>query len=76
MALPILIVGMIIAVIAVALQYFVFFYSPATAILTTVVLSLGAYLVTQRSLRSFEVAMQYNLALDSGEASLFYKEIL
>jgi hypothetical protein len=72
---PIMMMGMAAAAIAVALQYFVIFHSPATVMLSTVVIAAIAYLVTQRSLKSFEVAMQFNLGLDSGEAVPLYREI-
>jgi hypothetical protein len=72
---PEIFVGMLLAAIAVGLQYFVIFYSPLSAILTTIAIGGVACLVTQKSLKAFEIAMQYNLALDSGEAAVYYQEV-
>ncbi|HEY4361929.1 MAG TPA: hypothetical protein VGN17_13210 [Bryobacteraceae bacterium] len=74
-AMPIMFFGFALAGIAVGLQYFLIFHSPATVILATLVIALGTYWVTAGSLKAFAEAMQFHLALDSGEAAAYYKEI-
>ena len=74
-AFPVMVFGFVLAAIFVALQYFLIFHSMTTAIATTLVLALATYFVTGASLKSFAGAMQFNLALDSGEATAYYKEI-
>ena len=74
-AMPIMFFGFALAGIAVGLQYFLIFHSPTTVIVTTLAIVLATYFVTTASLKSFAVAMQYNLGLESGEAAAYYKEI-
>jgi hypothetical protein len=75
LAMPIVVLGFLLAAIAVALQYLLIFRSPATVIGTSLVIVVATYFVTAASLKSFAVAMQFNLALDSGEAAAYYKEV-
>lgn len=61
--------------IAVGLQYFFVFRSPAMVAAVTVVAGAAAYLLTRFSLGALEGAMRYSLGLLSAESGALYKEI-
>jgi hypothetical protein len=73
--LPVMIVGGLVMVIAVGLQYLLVFRSRPAVMIVTFVLGVGAYFLTRSSLGSLEVAIRYNLGLLSTEAGALYKEI-
>ena len=61
--------------LAVGIQHFVLFRSPALVALATAVVSVAAYYLTRSSLRAFEASIRYNLSLLSVESGTLYKEI-
>ena len=72
---PMMIGGAFVVAIAVALQYFLLFRSPAIVLAAAAMLGAAAWFLTRSSLQAFEVAIRYNLGLLSTESSLLYKEI-
>ncbi len=67
--------GLIIAV-AVALQHFLLFRSPAAVAAATLILAGAVVPLTRRSLDSFEGSMRYNLGLESEEVGRLYVEVV
>jgi hypothetical protein len=75
MLLPFLIMGGMGAALAVAVQHFVLFHSPTSALTATAIVVAGTYFLTRSSLRSLSSSMRFNLGLVSGESSFLYKPI-
>ena len=73
--LPLMMLGGIGMAIAVGVQYFLVFRSPAIVAAATVALGAVAYFVTRRSIHAFAASIRYNLGLVSGEAAALYQEI-
>ena len=73
--LPVLVAGGLAMAIAVGVQHFLVFRSPAAVALATAGLGAAAYFLTRSSLNSFEVSIRYNLSLISGETGSLYKEV-
>jgi len=71
----ILMVGAVAIAVAVGIQYFVIFHSPATAAASAVVLGGVAWMATRQAVRGFAEAMRYDLATVSGEAGTLYREV-
>jgi len=63
------------AAIAVGLQYFLLFRSPALVAAASAALGCGAYFLTRRSVDALASRMRFSLGLVSGEAVPFYKEV-
>lgn len=75
MLLPLMFVGGVVMAIAVGLQYFFVFRSPATVAAVTAVAGVAAYFVTRPSLDALAGSMRYSLGQLSAESGTFYKEI-
>ena len=73
--LPMMIGGGIVMAIAVGVQYFLVFRSPALVLLTTAVAGVAAWFLTRSSLGAFEVSIRYHLGLLSAESGTLYQEI-
>jgi hypothetical protein len=73
--LPLMIGGGAVIAVAVALQHFLIFRSPATVALATAYLSVAAYFLTRSSLHAYEVSIRYHLGLLSAETGTLYKEV-
>lgn len=73
--LPLMLAGGLAAVIVVALQYFLVFRSPGTAVMVTAVVGASAYFLTRSLLGTFETSIRYNLALLSAESGTLYREL-
>jgi hypothetical protein len=67
--------GGIVMAIAVGVQYFLVFRSPALVLLTTAVAGVAAWFLTRSSLGAFEVSIRYHLGLLSAESGTLYQEI-
>jgi hypothetical protein len=67
--------GGIVASIAVGVQYWLVFRSPAGVAVSAAALGVAAYFATRASLSTLAVSMRYNLGLVSQEAGKLYKEI-
>jgi hypothetical protein len=63
------------AALAVALQHFFLFRSPACALTATGIVAAGAYFLIRSSLRSLSSSMRFSLGLVSGGPSFLYKEV-
>ena len=61
--------------LAVGLQYFLVFHSPAMVMLAAALLGAGAYLVTRTSLHAFEASINFHLAEVSGQYGRLYHEV-
>ena len=61
--------------VAVGLQYFLVFRSPAVVAAVTVVVGAAAYFLTRWSLEAFAASIRFHLGLLSAESGTFYKEI-
>jgi hypothetical protein len=70
-----LVVGGLAVGIAIALQYFLIFRSPAAVLAVTVVLCGAAWLLARSSLEAFEIAIRFNLGLLSNESKGIYTEV-
>jgi len=75
MLLPLMFVGGVVMAIAVGLQYFFVFRSPATVAAVTAVAGVAAYFVTRPSLDALAGSMRYSLGQLSAKSGTFYKEI-
>lgn len=73
--LPLMILGAIVVAIAVGIQYFLVFRSPAIVAATTAAIATGAFLVTRASLGAFTISIRYNLGLASAEVGALFKEV-
>jgi len=73
--LPMMMLGGTAMAVAVGLQYFLIFRSPAVVLLVTIALCPVAWLVTRSSLDAFEVAIRFRLGLLSNESKGIYKEV-
>ena len=69
-----MIVTLILVGIAVAIQYLIFRSYIAVEILIPILWG-GAHLLTRNSLRSFDLSIRHNLALESGASKLLYTEV-
>ncbi len=75
LTLPLLLGCSLAAGIAVAVQYFLIFRSPAVVAGATLVLGIAAWFGTKATLSTLSVAMRYHLGLLSAETGTIYKEI-
>jgi hypothetical protein len=75
LTLPLLLGFALAAGMAVAVQYYLIFRSPAIVAVSTVVLGITAWFGTKASLSTLAVAMRYHLGLLSAETGTIYKEI-
>jgi hypothetical protein len=75
MLLPVMVIGGLGAGLAVALQHFFLFHSPASVLAATAIVAAAAYFLTRSSLRSLSSSMRFSLGLVSGESSFLYEEI-
>jgi hypothetical protein len=73
--LPAMIIGGMAMAIAVGVQHFFVFRSPATVSSVTAALALAGYFLTRRSLDALEGSIRYNLGLLSEESGTLYREI-
>lgn len=73
--LPLMIVGGIVMTVAVGLQYFLVFRSPAVVVGSTVVIGATAFFLTRWSQKSLAISIRYQLGLLSAESGTLYKEI-
>jgi hypothetical protein len=67
--------GGIVASIAVGVQYYLVFRSPAIVAVTGAALGVAAFFLTRASLSTLAVSMRYHLGLISVETGTLYKEI-
>jgi hypothetical protein len=72
---PMMVIGGLGAALAVALQHFFLFHSPASALAATAIVAAGAYILTCSSLRSVSSSMRFTLGMVTGESSFLYKPI-
>lgn len=73
---PMFLAGAAIVGLAVSVQYFFIFPSPARVAIATVAAGAGAWLLTRLSLRTYEASIRHNLGLVSLESGTLYREIL
>jgi len=73
--LPILLLAVFGIAIAVALQHFVLFRSPAAVAAATVALAVAAWYAGRSGIRALAVSMRYQLAESSGESGSLYREV-
>jgi len=73
--LPMMIAGGTVMAVAVGLQYFFVFRSPAVVVAVTAVVGAAAYFLTRWSLEAFAASIRFHLGLLSAESGTLYKEI-
>jgi hypothetical protein len=73
--LPMMMVAGIAMGIAVGLQHFLVFHSPALVAIATTALGIAAYFVTRASVGALAVSIRYHLGVASAEIGTLYKEI-
>jgi hypothetical protein len=73
--LPLIVLGGLAGALAVGLQYYFVFRSPATVVTVTVVVGVTAYFLTLSSLSALQGSIRYSLGLLSTESGTLYKEI-
>jgi hypothetical protein len=72
---PVMMLGGIVVSAIVGLQHFLLFRSMEAVIAATCVAGAAAFYVTRSSLRSFELTMRHNLAMESVASGSLYKEV-
>ncbi|MGD0497159.1 MAG: hypothetical protein ABSC23_01860 [Bryobacteraceae bacterium] len=72
---PLIILGMIGMVVAVAVQDFLLFRSRATVLAATIAIGAATWIVTRISLGAFERTIRFHLGLLAAESGDFYKEM-
>jgi hypothetical protein len=75
MVLPLMVASGFVIAILVALQHFVVFRSPWTALAGTAAAAFAAWHLTRSSLTAFTESMRFNLGLISNESGSIYKEV-
>ncbi|MBZ5583893.1 MAG: hypothetical protein LAQ30_17115 [Acidobacteriia bacterium] len=72
---PLAILCAVAIAVAVGIQHFLLFRSPAIVIAATTLLAAAAWALTRRSLSTFEAAMRYNLSQIAVESGRLYHEV-
>jgi hypothetical protein len=70
-----MIVGGLAAAVAVGLQYYFVFRSPANVVMVTTVLGAAAYFLTRSSLSALETSIRNHLSLLSAQSGTLYTEV-
>jgi uncharacterized membrane protein YccC len=73
--LAILLVGGMVVGIAVGLQYFLIFHSPAMVLAVTAALAIASWLLARSSLATLEVGIRFHLGMLSNESKGIYTEV-
>lgn len=72
---PMMILSAIVMALAVGLQYFFLFRSPALVLAATAVVGAAAWVATRAGLAAFAVSIRFHLGLASAESGTLYTEI-